>query len=79
MDGLKALEAAAWSEVRVEGPVPPARLWASLTAVGGDSRRLCLFGGIAPGDGRMLDDAWLLEMPALPGRQGWAQQLFEHV
>lgn len=61
---LQAVEVAAWHEAEVDGPVPSARLWPSLTPLEGGSARLFMFGGINASTGRMLNDAWLLELPS---------------
>uniref|UniRef100_A0A7S4RZ93 Uncharacterized protein n=1 Tax=Alexandrium monilatum TaxID=311494 RepID=A0A7S4RZ93_9DINO len=63
---LRALEAAEWRELWIEGAAPAARLFHSLSSLGRGSRRLCLFGGVSAASGNMLDDTWLLEMPSTP-------------
>lgn len=74
ISSLQARETASWREVPTEGPAPAARLWHSLTPLGEGGRLLCLFGGVAAATGGVLDDAWLLEMPATPDQPGrWTQ------
>ncbi|CAJ1363637.1 unnamed protein product, partial [Effrenium voratum] len=62
---VEALEAAEWREASGVRK-PSARLWPSVTPVGGS--KLAVFGGLNATNRRMLDELWLLEEK----HDGWA-------
>lgn len=59
---LNQLDDATWYEAKVEGPRPCARVFESLTDVGGKDQ-LVMFGGTSPYEEQLFSDLWILNVP----------------